>query len=42
LQNNLIIFNMFWGLQSGGANFLIDEPVAVQPKSWSGVKDLFQ
>jgi hypothetical protein len=36
------IFNMFWGLYAGGANFLIDVPVATQGETWGGVKSLFR
>jgi hypothetical protein len=36
------IFNMFWGLYAGGANFLIDQPVTVESQTWGGVKSLFQ
>jgi hypothetical protein len=36
------IFNMFWGLYAGGANFLIDVPVATQGETWGGVKALFR
>ncbi len=36
------VFNMFWGLYAGGANFLIDQPVATQSETWGGVKSLFR
>jgi hypothetical protein len=36
------IFDMFWGLYAGGANFLIDEPVATESRTWSDVKELFR
>jgi len=36
------VFYLFWGLNAGGANFLIEEPVAVEGKTWSQVKDLFK
>ncbi|MCA9756023.1 MAG: hypothetical protein KDA27_09495 [Candidatus Eisenbacteria bacterium] len=36
------IFNMFWGLYAGGANFLYEVPVPIQDKSWGEVKSLFR
>ncbi len=35
------IFNMFWGLYAGGANFLMEEPTAIEPQTWGAVKTLF-
>jgi hypothetical protein len=36
------IFNMFWGLYAGGANFLVQDAVATEPTTWGAVKSLFQ
>ncbi len=36
------IFYMFWGLYAGGANFLVEDPVATLDTSWGRIKNLYR
>ncbi|MDY0109991.1 MAG: hypothetical protein RBT60_08660 [Candidatus Krumholzibacteria bacterium] len=36
------IFDMYWGLYAGGANFLIEQPIAVENGTWSDIKNMFR
>lgn len=36
------VFYLFWGLNAGGANFLVEDAVAVESRSWGQVKSLFE
>jgi hypothetical protein len=36
------VFNMYWGLYAGGANFLIEVPIATESETWDAVKSLYR
>ena len=36
------IFNMYWGLYAGGANLLVDQPVATESSSWDEIKTMYR